>query len=249
MRLRFAVILLIILFSSCSKRNNLPEKISNKIPLEELKFSTDLKNSPIEESFSNMDFSALKSFVSQFESKDDNFNLLEFESKWNAFSNENDMLGWSDSELKIWAEITGLLLELTNSSKYAEELERIASVAGDDLQEIIAPYILTKRIDHIYVNLFQPIEINYSHTLGGEVKFWQETNYPKSGSVRLHFGMTERRYIELFIRIPGWAKGSTVTVKKVKYFAAPGTYCKIAKKWNEGDVVEIKFPIEKYQIK
>ena len=79
----------------------------------------------------------------------------------------------------------------------------------------------------------------------GEVTFRQETDYPKSGSVKLYFGMTERRYIELFIRIPSWAEGTHVNVKGVKYFADPGSYCKILKKWKEGDVVDIEFPINK----
>ena len=66
----------------------------------------------------------------------------------------------------------------------------------------IEPFVLTKNGDHIYVNLFNPVEINYQHSLGGEVTFRQETAYPESGSVRLHFDNAENRYIELYIRIP-----------------------------------------------
>jgi DUF1680 family protein len=107
--------------------------------------------------------------------------------------------------------------------------------------------VLTKNGDHIYVNLFNPVEINYQHSLGGEVTFRQETTYPESGSVRLHFDNAENRYIELYIRIPEWAEGTSVVVKKVKYFTQPGSYCVIAKKWKQGDVVEIELPIENYQ--
>jgi len=93
--------------------------------------------------------------------------------------------------------------------------------------------------------MFIPSEISYSHSMGGEVKIWQETNYPQSGSVRVNFSMTEKQYIEVFIRIPSWAEDASVEVNGVKYFAPPGSFSKISKKWKEGDVVEIEFPISK----
>lgn len=241
MRFIFTAFLLLFILLSCSNQNQFPEKVSNKIPLEELKLSVDIAQDQFDATTSVVDFSKLDAYVSQYNLKDENFNLVEFENCWKQFSEKNNILDWNGVDLKFWAGITALLLELTNNTKYAEELEIIGKEAGYMLEKCLAPYVFTKRIDHIYVNLFQPLEINYEHTLGGKVKFWQETNYPKSGSVKLHFGMTERRYMELFIRIPSWADGTTVMVNRVKYFAAPGTYCKIAKKWKEGDLVEVEF--------
>ncbi len=127
-------------------------------------------------------------------------------------------------------------------------MEKIAFLGiGETISEnkrIVAPYVFTKNTDDLFINLFTPATINYEHTTKGKVKVEMETNYPKSGKVDLKFGMTKRRYIEVNIRIPSWAAGTTVSVKKVKYVAPPGGYCKIAKKWKENDLVEINFPME-----
>ena len=73
----------------------------------------------------------------------------------------------------------------------------------------------------------------------------QETNYPESGKILIKFKMENKRYIELFIRIPEWAEGATVTEKGVKYVATSGSFCQIARKWNEGDFVEVNLPVDK----
>jgi len=248
MKIQFTFFLLLILLNSCFQQNSFPEKKSTRMPVEKLKLQPCLSQLQVDVSKTNVDFSGLNKFILQFETRQKNFSIAAFEKEWKNFILKNNTAEWNDAALKKWINITGLLLELTNNPKYAEELERINLKSGNSMQYEIAPYILTKQIDHIFVNLFQPVEINYNHTMGGEVKFIQETDYPKSGSIKLHFGMTERRYMELFIRIPSWAEGSTVTVKQVNYVASPGTYCKIAKKWKEGDLVEIELPVKKTHI-
>ena len=248
MKLQLAFFVLLILLISCSQENSFPEKKSTRIPVEKLKLQPCFSQLMVDVSKANVDFSELNNFILQFETRQENFSLIAFEQEWDKFRLKNNTPDWNDAALKKWINITGLLLELTNNPKYAEELEQINLKSGNILQYEIAPYILTKQIDHIFVNLFLPVETSYNHTLGGELKLIQETDYPKSGSVKIHFEMTERRYMELFIRIPSWAEGSTVSVKQVKYFAAPGTYCKIAKKWKEGDLVEIELPVKKTHI-
>lgn len=245
MKLIIASFLFFSFISSCTKKNVFPEKKSNNLFLSELHLETNVTNVQQPEMTVNKEFSSIIKIVNRYNSRNVNFNLSEFESAWESIYTENNNINWSVADSVYWVETTGLLLELTGQTKYADVLENIYLTASNKIQQEITPYILTKRVDHIYVNVFQAIETTYSHTLGGDVSFKQETNYPESGSVKLYFGMTERQYIELYIRIPNWAEGTTVTVKHVKYVATPGTYCKIAKKWKEGDLVEIEFPIEK----
>jgi hypothetical protein len=245
MKSKLASVFLIILISSCVKQNRFPEKVSHRIPYEELNLEKVYDQNEPDESILKIDFTILDSSVYSFESNDKCFDLTEFENSWKSFVGRNELSEMSETEMRKWVKYTGLLLELTGQAIYAEELERIFNKSKSKLQSTIAPFILTKNTDHIFVNLFEPVEINYTHTMGGEVNFREECDYPKSGSVKLHFGMTERQYIELFIRIPAWAEGATVTVKQVKYFAPPGGYCQIAKKWKDGDSVAIEFPIEK----
>lgn len=243
MRINFVSFIIIFFLFSCSKQDQFPEKVSTKIPINDLELVSILNDAPLNKKEGNIDFTKLQLFVSLCELKDEHFDLESFETEWTTFSKYRKIKTWNDSDFQTWIEITGFLLELTGEARYGEELEHISQSASNGLRQFIAPYILTKKLDHIYVNLFQPVEFNYMHSMVGEVTFRQETDYPKSGSVKLHFGMTKRRHIELFIRIPSWAEGTTVTVKQVKYFAGPGIYCHIIKKWKEGDLVEIEFPM------
>ncbi len=234
---KLVYILVLFIFVSCANKHRFPEKQSERI----IANSTTVNNLDVS---NNGQFGNLFTFVTQFNSKDPAFKLQEFEAAYNQFFTTKEADLKNTDDLPEWIEINGLLLELTGEEKYAQQLENVSGI--DSLSEYIKTFILTKRVDHINLNLFEPIEINYNHTLGGKVTIRQETDYPESGSVRLHFGMTERQYIELSIRIPEWAEGTTVEVKKVKYFTQPGSYCFIAKKWKEGDLVEIELPIEKY---
>jgi hypothetical protein len=178
--------------------------------------------------------------------QDEGFDLEEFQASWQEFKNNIEISQLPRKEVLKWFQLTGFLFQLTGEARFAEEMEKIAwenfSGKPQVFDSLVSPYIFTKNVDHIHVNLFLPKEINYQHSLGGAVKIEQEPDFPESGRIRLNFSMEIKRYIEVFVRIPNWAEGTSVTVKGVKYFAQPGEYCIIAKKWKEGDVVEIELP-------
>ena len=184
-----------------------------------------------------------------FNKKNNDFSLSSFENQWEQFYKIANDKTLNEINTSKWFKINGTLLQLTGDARYAEELEKLmyTGIPGDSLQVTnwLAPYIYTKYVDHIHVNLFAPSEISYEHSLYGKVKIWQETGYPPSGNLQIHFSMEKERYIELFVRIPEWAEGATVIVHNVKYVTHPGEYCKIAKEWLEGDIVEIHFPMNK----
>ncbi|WP_320112842.1 beta-L-arabinofuranosidase domain-containing protein [Draconibacterium orientale] len=232
-------IILFFVLVSCNYNDQFPVKKTERISTVNTSVTQDYGNDygPFENLFT---------FVNQFDAQDSAFDLQVFKDKYDQFYAAKKKAVYDSPELPAWIEINGLLLELTGEAKYAQELEEIS--ANENMANYIQPFVLTKNGDHIYVNLFNPVEINYQHSLGGEVTFRQETTYPESGSVRLHFDNAENRYIELYIRIPEWAEGTSVVVKKVKYFTQPGSYCVIAKKWKQGDVVEIELPIDNYKV-
>nr|WP_321356582.1 glycoside hydrolase family 127 protein [uncultured Draconibacterium sp.] len=232
----YSIILFFVLVS-CNYKDQFPVKKSERIS----NINTSVTQ---EDSSSYAPFEGLFTFVNQFDAQDSSFDLEAFKANYNQFYVNNNKAIYDSLALPAWIEINGLLLELTGEAKYAQELEKIS--ANENMTDYIKPFVLTQNGDHIYVNLFNPAEIDFQHSLGGDVTFRQETNYPESGSVRLHFEMTERRYIELNIRIPEWAEGTHVTVKGVKYFTKPGSYCLIAKKWKQGDLVQVEMPIGNY---
>jgi len=187
----------------------------------------------------------------KFDEKNSAVNLTNLENTWKTLQNQRNNFNFEN--VKQWIEITGFLLELSGNSAYASELEEIiyksASIFSEheykEIEKKVKPWIFTKDLDNVYVNLFVNETLKYDHSLNGAVEIIQETNYPESGKIKLTFKMEEKRYIELFIRIPEWAESATVTETGVKYVANPGTYSQILRKWDEGDSVEINFPIEK----
>jgi hypothetical protein len=249
------LLIFIVILISCFGKKDVPEFITEKIPAEKVVVKSNLQKAIFDSSryvLQNPDIQKqlddLMISLRQFQSKNDDFRLDRFEIQWEQFHQVANDKKLNVVNTKNWFQINGTLLQLTGEAKYAEELEKLmyTGLPGDSLQvnNWTAPYIYTKYVDHIHVNLFAPSEISYQHSLRGSVKIAQETGYTPSGDLQIHFSMEKERYIELFIRIPGWAKGATVTMQNVKYVAHPGEYCKIAKEWNEGDIVEIHFPME-----
>ena len=247
---RTPIFIVFLFFISCSQKNKFPLFVSEKVEMENVNLNTQLPifSAPGANNSIIVGLEKLATFQNQYLKKDLEFDLDEFKRFWDHLQNEIDFVNARSLDLNKWFEISGLLLQLTGDAVYAVELNRmVSSGIGESIEENkkrVSPYVFTKNVDHLFVNIFTPAKINYNHTLKGKVEVEMETNYPKSGKVDLKFSMTERRYIEVKIRIPGWAEGATVIVKKVKYFAPPGGYCKIAKKWKEGDLVEIDFPME-----
>ena len=149
-----------------------------------------------------------------------------------------------------------MLLEVTGNAAYAQELEEtvyqssklFSETEFDEIEKLLIPWIFTKNVDHIHINLFANATIKYEHTMKGAVEITQETDYPKSGKILIKFKMQTKNYIELFIRIPEWAEGATVTEKGVKYVAPPGGYSQVIRKWDEGDFVEVILPMEKMPV-
>ncbi len=255
-KFKFIAPVLLFLFFSCSEGRKFPPLNSEKTPLTKITlknalFSTEMPQTPqpAEDGNVGVELNSLKNFMDDYVRRDGKFDLKAFEGRWAEVQQKIITTNLNSGQLKLWIEINGFLIELTGKAKFAEEMERIVlaglrsplSGAEDEFEKMIAPYIFTRDVDNIFVNLFVNSTLEFEHSLFGAVKIEQETDYPKSGSVRIKFSLAEKKYIELNVRIPGWAREATVTVKKVKYVANPGTYCKIAKKWKEGDMVEIEF--------
>ncbi len=250
-------LILFVFLISCNQ-NRFPEKVTQKVNPGNVKlndhfFETELSNrdSVSEEKKYEFRLNSLMAFLKKYEEEASDFNTENFKENWDNTLERIEEVDIGTETAKKWFRATGLLFELTGEAKYSQELERVIytsfkrNLAENEIEELVKPYVFTKNVDHVHVNLFVPSEISYRHSMGGEVKIRQETNYPESGRVRLKFSMTDKQYIELFIRIPSWAEDASVIVKGVKYIAPPGGYSKIAKKWKEGDVVEIEFPISK----
>ncbi len=240
---------------SCSENEQFSSYKTEKADLNEVKLLGKLHPEIADSAFqfvtlekNEAEIERLLHLQEQYFQKDAAFDFNRFCLEWSDFVSEKSHIQLNAQGKINWFTLTGTLLQLTGDAKYAEEMQKILqsgfpqSDTNENIENLVAPYIFTKNVDHIHVNLFVPAEISYEHSLHGKVKITQEFPANNPNTVFIKFSMEKERYIELFILIPDWADGATVTVKNVKYFAPPGQYCQIAKEWLEGDLVEIYFP-------
>lgn len=250
-------LVILIFFASCTQKKSVPDLITEKVNRDQVRLPERLKMSYGDSNIvyeqnneAEQEFERLKSFQDAYFNKDEGFSIQNFESEWQKITEVIDITELNDDEVKTWFEINSTLLQITGKARYAEKMEEMVLYGfnpGNEaeykkIEDLVAPYIFTKNVDHIHINLYTPAEIEYEHTLHGKVKIWQETDFPDSGDILINFSMEKNRYIEIAVRIPGWANGATVTAVGVKYPAPPGEYAFIAKKWHEGDTIRIHFP-------
>lgn len=247
----FLLLFVLILISvSCTQEKKFPDLKTQRIPDEKLTLieldtirtsvtkQKKAENKSLPECLKNLVISAIN-----YRQKNESFSLGDFKEKWKNCKAEVRQSEWNNESLSEWINTTGLLLQLTAEEKYAAELERITiNTSNKELKYQAASYVFTQNVDHLHVNLFIPVKVEYDHSLSGKVEVRLETGYPANGKTELKFSMGKKRYIELQVRIPEWATDAQVTVKGVKYFAPAGNYCFIAKQWKDGDSVEIVFP-------
>lgn len=78
---------------------------------------------------------------------------------------------------------------------------------------------------------------------GSRLTLEMNTDYPFEDAVRIELQLTEPAYFPLELRIPGWARGATVTVNGslMDVPVCSGTMYRIERDWQSGDVVEVMF--------
>lgn len=80
---------------------------------------------------------------------------------------------------------------------------------------------------------------------GKTVRLTETTDYPFDETVRLTLSTDGDVSFPLYLRVPAWAEGSSVTVNGTDMGAseAAGKYIRIDRTWSNGDVVELKLPM------
>lgn len=96
------------------------------------------------------------------------------------------------------------------------------------------------------VNLYGGSELKTRLVDGSEIQLRQETDYPWNGAVKLTIESCKSEPFEIRLRIPDWAKGSTVHVNGESTAAdvCAGSFSFIERKWSAGDIIEIDMPME-----
>ena len=89
--------------------------------------------------------------------------------------------------------------------------------------------------------LYGPSEVDY-----GWAKIKEETCYPFDGKITFRFSVKEPTDSAFTYRVPSWCKGgATIRVNCKRCICdAPGKFATIERKFSDGDVIELDFPME-----
>ncbi|MBC8062126.1 MAG: glycoside hydrolase family 127 protein [Clostridiaceae bacterium] len=94
------------------------------------------------------------------------------------------------------------------------------------------------------VTAYGPTKVNAKVGNGVNVSFTEATNYPFEEQMRFTFNASQTVAFPLELRIPTWCSKPVVKVNGIiQSGVAPGTYYKINRTWNNGDVVTLDVPM------
>ncbi len=108
--------------------------------------------------------------------------------------------------------------------------------------------IYFKDKDSLYVNLFVPSQVEWNKS-GQIISVTQNTDFPKTGRISLRINTSRPIDFSLKFRIPAWVKNSvSVKVNNTPLLSEwkSGRWGTINRIWNDGDIVDIKFPLNLY---
>ena len=116
---------------------------------------------------------------------------------------------------------------------------------GTRLLGSLPEHIYSVAKDGVYVNLFEPSTISWSHE-GEPVTLRMDTRFPFDCGVKLTVSAAQPRPMKLRIRVPGWAvREMAVAVNgQTAGTGKPGSYLTLDRTWAEGDAVTFTLPAD-----
>lgn len=96
----------------------------------------------------------------------------------------------------------------------------------------------------LFVNLFIPSELTWKEK---GLKIRQETKFPEEGITRLTFEPEVPVNMPVYVRYPEWATSGVIVKvngKTLKMRQDPGSFITIERKWQNGDKLEVIFPMK-----
>ena len=116
------------------------------------------------------------------------------------------------------------------------------STAG--LMGRLPEFIYSIAEDGIYVNLFSPSSITWSHA-GRDIGLELVTEFPFANDVSILVSAPESTAMSLRIRVPSWATGDMEILVNGSAAASgiPGSYVSVKRIWEDGDEVAFALPL------
>lgn len=90
---------------------------------------------------------------------------------------------------------------------------------------------------------YGPNQVNHRLADGTSLYISQQTEYPFDGNILFRIKLEKSQTIPLEFRIPSWAEGTRILIRDEKFFPEAGTMYKLERNWEDGDWIQIKFPM------
>ncbi|RPJ52403.1 MAG: hypothetical protein EHM21_00240 [Chloroflexi bacterium] len=106
---------------------------------------------------------------------------------------------------------------------------------------LISEWALLQEDDRLTLNYYGYCTLQAALAGGQEIEIRQETDYPRSGSIRLRVAPAAPLFFSLQLRIPYWSQNTRVNLNGERLESVqPGRYFEIRREWQPGDQVEIE---------
>ncbi|GGI51647.1 hypothetical protein GCM10011425_28590 [Mucilaginibacter galii] len=109
----------------------------------------------------------------------------------------------------------------------------------------VADYAYSVSHKGLYFNLYGGNVLNTVLKDGSKLKLDQQTEYPWDGKVNITLQQVPAKAYSLFLRIPGWCNGASLSVngQPIDATLTTGEYAEINRKWKAGDRIELNLPM------
>jgi uncharacterized protein len=116
---------------------------------------------------------------------------------------------------------------------------------GTRLLGSLPEHIYSLAADGMYVNLFEPSTLSWSHA-GQSMQLKMTTQFPFQPDV--HLGITAPHPVQarIRVRVPSWASGEMPLMVNAKAAATgqPGSYVTLDRTWSDGDTISFTLPMK-----
>ena len=116
------------------------------------------------------------------------------------------------------------------------------SVNGPRGLGILSEWAVMAAPDGMALNFYGPSVLTVPVRSGRKIQLTQDTDYPRSGRVRLTVSPEVEERFVLRLRIPGWSRHTKVTINgRIQDAPRPGGYLVLNRSWKQGDTVALDF--------
>ncbi len=95
----------------------------------------------------------------------------------------------------------------------------------------------------VYVNLYIPSTLRWTQG-ATQIVLTQKSGYPFDGHVQFEVKVSQPAEFALYLRIPIWADGASVSVNGKRESVQAGTFARVQRLWKTGDRVDLELPMK-----